>query len=531
MQSEVGKYWMRRAKPTGHRPRFLPSILFFFSLFGSIAHAQLATVYVDALNGSDSFSGANPADLPPGTGPKATIHAGLMALSDGGRLVLFAGVYAGDGIDTDGSPANASDNADINLAVTKYPQLTTGLTIELRSLGAGSEIRIVAESNTLRAPNGALITHDADQYIPHFVFNIPGGTLKFTTTNGTEYLSLEGRHSSGSPVASLFLASGAFDLARGSSYRLLNGSSITVTGTSRFLKEAPQKQSDLNLTYLGSGSFSAGSEASYPSFGSGILTLAKDSGSTITFPYPTSFSGNNDAIRIQSGNAIFNGSLTFGTGETTSATAKTADLNVSTNGTVLFAAAVTMTVMNGASHDSSISTIDNAGPGSVTFQQPVTWYASSASTNAVFPVSETTAIVWNAGNGSLSFASGAMLSHAFASGTAPSTLEVAIQNNGRGTLRFGAPIQVLTRATTTPVGVQQFSAAVYNGGGGTLEISGAIGSRLVNARAGSSTGTVNINGPTVLGAVGSTTGILTNARDGVINLGPNTLTLSSTVNP
>jgi hypothetical protein len=64
------------------------------------ATAQLATVYVDAVNGSDSFTGANPTNVPSGTGPKANIHGGLVVLADKGRLVIFAGTYAGDGIDT-----------------------------------------------------------------------------------------------------------------------------------------------------------------------------------------------------------------------------------------------------------------------------------------------------------------------------------------------------------------------------------------------------------------------------------------------
>jgi hypothetical protein len=55
------------------------------------SRAQLSVAYVDAIYGSDSFSGSNPTDVPPGSGPKATIHAGLGSLADRGRLVIFAG--------------------------------------------------------------------------------------------------------------------------------------------------------------------------------------------------------------------------------------------------------------------------------------------------------------------------------------------------------------------------------------------------------------------------------------------------------
>lgn len=521
---------MKRERTFGLRRMGLQSILLLLTLHASFAQTRLATIYVDALNGSDSFSGANPTDTLPGSGPKSTIHAGLTALADGGRLVLFAGVYPGDGIDTDGSPTNVSDNADINIALSKYPQFVKGLTIELRSLGANNEVRIVAEANSLRAPNGALITHDADQYIPNFLFNIPGGTLTFTTTNGSEYLSLAGQHSSGNPVAGISLLAGTIDIARGSSFRLLNGATITVTGSSRFSREAPQKQSDVNLTYLGGGSLTAGAEASYTSFGSGILTVAKDSGTTITFPYPTAFSGNNDAIRVQSGNAVFNGSLTLGSGGDASARPATADLVVSTTGNVTFNAPVALTVVHGAIHDTSISTIDNAGPGTVSFQQAVTWYAAAPASDRAFPALETTALVWNAGNGSMTFDAGIVLSHAVATGVSPANVEVSIQNNGRGSLRFGGPVQVVSRSIANLVDGQRFSAAVFNAGGGTLEISGTLGARLVNARAGQLAGTVNITGPTTLGTLGTASGTLVNARDAVINLGPNTLTLSGEAN-
>ncbi len=109
---------------------------------GSQCFGQLSTVYVDAANGSDIYTGANPTNTPTGTGPKATIHAGLGAVANNGTIVLMAGVYAGDGVDTDGSPAFTSDNADIDISSTKYPRVTSGLTIELRSLGTNNEIRI-----------------------------------------------------------------------------------------------------------------------------------------------------------------------------------------------------------------------------------------------------------------------------------------------------------------------------------------------------------------------------------------------------
>ena len=119
MENNLSFDRMRREQSKIIRFRWLLATVILLSLCGSFVSAQLSTVYVDALNGSDSFSGANPTDSPAGSGPKSTIHAGLTALADGGRLILFAGTYAGDGIYTDGSPTDASDDGDIAIAITK----------------------------------------------------------------------------------------------------------------------------------------------------------------------------------------------------------------------------------------------------------------------------------------------------------------------------------------------------------------------------------------------------------------------------
>ena len=327
--------------------------LVILSLFAcSQVFPQLSVVYVDATNGSDSYTGANPTDSPPGTGPKATIHAGFSALSDKGRLILFAGIYAGDGIDTDGSPTVSVDNADIDINTTKYPRLLSGLTIELRSLAGNNEIRIAADANTVRAPNGALINHTADQYTPNFIFNIPGGVLTIATTNGTEFLSLAAVRSDGLLISGLYLNSGALDILKSSSFRLHNGATITVNGSSRFPHEAPQKDASVNLVYRGGDSFIAGAEAGYASFGSGTLTVSKDPGSTVTFQSPMSFAGNNDGLVIESGNASFNGPLSLGGVGGSTQSPSTADIVVSTIGSATFNAPVSLVVTSGSITDS-----------------------------------------------------------------------------------------------------------------------------------------------------------------------------------
>jgi hypothetical protein len=505
------------------------TILILLLLASAQAWGQLATVYVDATNGSDSFSGANPSNSPSGTGPKATIHAGLDALANNGRLVIFAGVYAGDGIDTDGSPTNSTDNADINISSSKYPQLTTGLTIELRALAGNNEIKIFVDPNSVLSPNGALINHTSDQYIPNLLFNIPGGVLTVTTTSANEYLSLAAAHSSGKPVSGIFLTAGTLDILKGSSVRLLSGATITVDGTAKFLHEAPQKGNDLNVTYTGTGVYTAGSESGYASFGSGVLTINRDPNSSIVFPFPMTFTGNNHAIRILSGSAAFNGMLTLGSVGSPSQAPRTADLIVSTPGVVMFNAPVNLVVASASAADSAISGIDVTGSGTVSFQQMVTWFASYNSSDVSFPAAETTALVWNLAGATITFGVGATFTHAFTTvNNGPATIEARIQNNGAGKISFGGPVSVVPRTEPSANALQQFSIAAINNSVGTLGISGTLRSGLINASSASG-GTISLSGPMTLGAIGASTGSLVNAPGNILNLGPYTLTFSGNV--
>ena len=513
-----------------HRGRTLLVCLLSLGCFTS-TFSQLSTVYVDATNGSDSYSGANAANSPSGTGPKATIHAGLNALADQGRLVLMAGVYAGDGVDTDGSPSLNADNADINISTTKYPRLGSGLTIELRALGLNNEIRVFADANSVYAANGALITHTSDQYIPNLIFNIPGGVLKITTTTGAEYLTLAGQHSSGSPVSSLYLTSGSIDIQSSSVVHLRNGASMVLAGSARFLHFSPQIADSLNLTYTGGGSFTAGSEAGYGLFGSGVITVNKDPGTTITFPAAMSFGGNRHALLLQSGNAVFNGVLTLGSQGSSSQSPSTADIIISTVGTVNFNAPVSLVVGNSPASDNAISTIDNASDGAVIFQQPVTWIATYNSGTVSFPATESTALIWNGGAGTMMFAGGITLSHAGTTvNNGPVTVDVRILNNGAGRLTFVGPVSVIPRTETSVGAAQQFSVGAINNAGGTLEISGTLRSGLSNAPTTATGGVININGATSLGSLGAATGNLINAPNKTINLLSNTLTLNGSAN-
>ena len=71
----------------------IASLLFAFAT-GSSANAEM--IYVDALCGSDSWTGTNPVCQDP-DGPKATIQAAIDAAVDGDEVVVADGIYTGDG--------------------------------------------------------------------------------------------------------------------------------------------------------------------------------------------------------------------------------------------------------------------------------------------------------------------------------------------------------------------------------------------------------------------------------------------------
>ncbi len=155
--------------------------------------------------------------------------------------------------------------------------------------------------------------------------------------------------------------------------------------------------------------------------------------------------------------------------------AHSADLMISTSGTVYFNAPVTLVVTSSSNADSSISTIDNAGSGNVVFQQPVTWSAAYNSADASFPLTESTALVWNAAGGSITFAAGASLTHGLTTANLGQvTVQVGIQNNGPGRLTFNGPVTVTPRIEASAGATQQFSVMAVNNAGGILDISGTL---------------------------------------------------------
>ncbi|MCX6135451.1 MAG: T9SS type A sorting domain-containing protein [Ignavibacteriales bacterium] len=508
---------------------------------GGRSFAQLTTVYVDAANGSDVYTGANPANSPAGTGPKSTIHAALGTIANNGTLVILAGIYAGDGVDTDGSPSIITDNADIDISSAKYPRLTSGLTIELRSLGTNNEIRIQVDAGSVLAANGALINHAADDYIPSFIVNIPGGTVRITSATGTEYLNLAAQHTSGTPTSGIILKAGDLGFSDSSLVRLKNNSAIALYGTSTFTDKVPAKQANLSLSYFGDGTFTAGPESRYGNYGSGVLLVNKTAGSGVTFTAPMSFAGviiptggivglvPNKAITVSSGSAVFENAISLGSIGSSTAPATVSDILLTGTGSATFNGTVSLVVGGGAVFaDYSLSSIENQGSGTLQFNAPVTW---SAAWNAAglplssltFGTGSGTALARNASGGTIRFGSSVTLAtNTIGAQTGDAYFSVIVENDGGGTLSFDQGIA----APNTPgaiSGNRNFTVHALNVSTGTMNISGQIRGKLSNT--GASGGVININGPTTVSL------LLENTSGKRIALGTNTLTLARIVGP
>jgi hypothetical protein len=507
----------------------------------SLAQAQLTTVYVDGANGSDIYTGANPTNSPAGTGPKSTIHAAFGSVANNGTIVIFAGIYAGDGVDTDGSAAILTDNADVEISSSKYSRITGGLTIELRSLGTANEIRIQVDAGSVLAGNGALINHTADDYVPNFIVNIPGGTVRITSTTGTEYLNLVAQHSSGKPTSGIILKAGNLTFSDGSLVRLRSGSTIAMYGSAVFVDKAPSKATDLNLSYLGDGNITAGPEARYGTYGSGVLTVSKTAGSTVTFTAPMAFAGviiptggivglvPNKAVTVSSGTAVFENALSLGSIGSPTAQPTVADILLTGSGSATFNGQVSLVVGGGASFaDYSLSSIENQGSGAAQFNSSVSW---SAAWNAAglplssltFGVGSGTALVRNASTGAVRFgAAVSLLPNTITAQTGDAYFSVVVENDGGGALSFDQGISAPNTSGMLS-GNRNFTVHALNISSGTMNISGLIRGKLSNT--GTPGGTININGPTTVCL------LLENTSGKRISLGSNTLTLARIVGP
>ena len=417
----------------------------------SLATAFGQTVYVDVTNGSDTYTGVNSTNSPAGTGPLATINAGIGKLANGGTLVIFAGTY------------NGGDGAGAAINITTAA--LTGITFEFRQLNSNQQVLLSAGS---------------------FTYNVTGGVLTVAATNGTEYMT----------VNDLILGSStknsSMNIPVASYVQVASNNTVTLWGTSAFTNQAPQKTTNIQVSYQGGTSVVAGPESNYGTYGTGTITVNKTAGTSVTFNNAMTLGG----LNVTSGDATFNGAVTMGV----------YDMQNTSTGTVTFASTVGLSVVTSTTND--VGTILNTSTGSIVFNGAVTWTGTNT-TNVIGQAVTGQYFVENQSTGSILINSS--ISLVASDGAAARNVSGWVYNNG-GTLTLGA---VTAAATTT--NSNSFTLSAYNAavGTGVMNVSGGTfrGDMFNGAGA-----TTNILGATTVG------GLFTNA--GTVATSSNMLTLS-----
>ena len=429
-------------------------VLLLMTTVSTFAQTLLPTIYVDVSNGSDTYTGANQTNATAGTGPVATIDKGLTLLANNGTLVILGGQYLGK----DGA------NGDIDINSTAYPSLTS-LTIQMLTLNSNTKVEIAGTSN--------------------FIFNITNGTITFAANSG-EYLSF-------ATAINFQVLKGTVVIPTSSMVRLLTGSTITMAGTAAFSIAAPQKGTNLNVTYTGTGSFTAGPESNYGSYGSGSLYINKTSG-TVTFPNAMT------VTQIQAAgapNAIFSGIITV---------KAAGDILNNGTGSLTFNGSVNLAIDGSAATAAKLTEVTNNAAGSIVFNGPVTWTVASGSTCDI--------------------GLGATLD--FHGASVP-----AIANTSTGTITFAntvtlVPDQGVSVNTTSPDGPWSVQLYTYNSNSGGNISFNAISETSNTAPSTAADVLLDLTNAGTVTFTASTTlnGVIYNT--GTIALGGNNLTLSTT---
>jgi len=417
----------------------------------SLATAFGQTVYVDVTNGSDTYTGVNSTNSPAGTGPLATINAGIGKLANGGTLVIFAGTY------------NGGDNAGGAINITTAA--LTGITFEFRQLNSNNQVLLSA---------GA------------FTYNVSGGVLTLAATNGTEYMTINDLTLGSSTKNS------SMNIPVASYLQLGSNNTITLWGTSAFTNQAPQKTTNIQVSYQGGTSVVAGPESNYGTYGTGTITVNKTAGTSVTFNNAMTLGG----VMVSSGDATFNGAVTMGV----------YDIQNTSTGTLTFANTVGLSVVTSTTND--VGTILNTSTGSIVFNGAVTWTGTNTG-NVIGQAVSGQYFAENQSTGSILFNSTITLTAG--DGGASRNVSGWVYNNG-GTLTLGTVSALATTTNSNSFTLSAYNAAV---GTGVMNVAGGTfrGDMFNGAGA-----TTNILGATTVG------GLFTNA--GTVATSGNTLTLS-----
>jgi len=445
-------------------------MLTFLVLLGTTAFAQpYSTVYVDITNGSDSYTGEFATNNPAGRGPKASIGAGLSVLANGGTLYLVAGNYFG------------SDNAGANLNIATtggYSQLTTGFTLRLVPLKDNS---------------GNILSTNINLTAGQFILNLngSGAVLNIVSEQGAVLNQTN---------TTVTLTAGNINLDASTSWVLANVTTINLNGASTFTNAAPTKTTNINLSYTGGSSFTAGPESNYGSYGTGTITVNKTAGTTVTFPNAiTSVAG----ITVSGGNATFSQAVTVPAGTT--------DIVNNGTGNLTFNSALNLTVTDGNA-DANITSIENTSTGSIIVNGTTTWTGGALTTNRDFG---SVYGILNSGAGTLTLGAVNLVA---SDGGANRKYIFEARNSSTGTLTIGKVTATVTSTNSNYGAIRLDGEATA----GTINIAGGTYRGFITIKAGH---TLNVNGATNLidSFVGSD-GILTNAGTIVLN---SNLTLNS----
>lgn len=525
--------------PTSHEKRMkslIPSSLLrsvaytFVALFLSISIGASAlsaqSIFVDATNGSN---------INPGTSaqPVATINKGLELLANNGTLVIRGSAY------------NGANGTGGNLTLTTNSNLANNL--------ASLTIRFEQGASSIVDLQTATITVDVT------------GTVTVQSADGT-YLNQQS--------TTLTLTRGTVALDASTTWRLASGTTMELVNTANFSSAAPQKGTNLNLTYSGATvtTKTAGAEASYATYGNGNITVnLTNAAAALTLPASITTTGNfvktDGAVTLQGNlaaaaftNTVDNftatGNLTTtGANTHTAGNVSVANLTVSATYSVT---AGNLTASGTATLNNAAANLANAGSGSLSVSGSVTGLAAGTASQLInsaagsfstghFTLTVANAqvsadysaspVVANSGSGAMTvgdfniITAAPSATHLFQvnllkSSTGNLTLGNVTATNrtaGAFTHTYAVDMSNTNAAGTATVGSGRFRN-VANTAAGTLNFGGSAAStitgNLSNSAAGSAfnlTGSVTVNG------------VLTNAGTGAgkgIVLGANNLTLT-----
>lgn len=457
-------------------------VLFLFA--ATLVAQPYATVYVDATNGSDTYSGENEFNLPAMSGPKATFAAAKAIVAEGGTIVIKAGTYT-EALDL-----------STGLAAGPTPASVVNYTIQLKQLNANTDVVFTGVSVG-----------------DHAVINKANLTVNIVQFGTTEKIVL---NPAAAADAVISLVAGTIQMASDAIWSVsLNTGGVqdevdfNMTA-GKFQAAAPKVNgvaatTGINLNYLGADNYTAGQEAAYASYGGiGVITINKAAaGEVVTFPTAIAFNAANilNVITATQGGATFPSTINLGLG----------DIVNNGGGTITVTGLVSAGVSIAAGIlDANLSSVINAANGSIKLDGGITWTTGDMAAAKDFTLTPEPAVD-NQGAGTISTGPVNLVTFGGTGAAADDIFEFSFDN--LGTLNVG-----LVTAAAVGAGTPAPSYAILHlNNFGTASIAGGrYRGDFTNTG-----GAVTVTGATVVD------GLLTNNASGTLALGANTFELKT----